>query len=137
MIEKIDINEVERNLPSGKPAKIRGLDASGNGIVIDVGEIPIPKDSVYVTTMGSEVSSGINKACLLFILNLSNSNDVSIAVFRDGTVYPIVERGEIDYSKLNPSKQISVYAVNGIVNARLNTQASPRVVTFWKIPIVE
>ena len=30
MIEKIDINEVERNLPSGIPSRIRALNSSGN-----------------------------------------------------------------------------------------------------------
>ena len=39
MIEKIDINEVERNMPSGTPVMIRGLDGAGKGIISPVENI--------------------------------------------------------------------------------------------------
>ena len=39
MIQKIDIKEVESNLPSGTPRRIRGLDSSGNMVSLPLKEV--------------------------------------------------------------------------------------------------
>ena len=136
-MEKIDINKVERAMPNGVPAKIRGLDANGNGIVTHIGEIPIPKISTYLTEVGIGVSSGINKPCFIYIQNPANSYEISIASFINKIIYPIVDISEIDFSKENPSKQISLYVENGMIYTRLNNPVSPRSVLIWRISIVE
>ena len=38
-MEKIQFSEVEKNLPSGTPAKIRTLDSSGNSILSTISEV--------------------------------------------------------------------------------------------------
>ncbi|MEL5895059.1 hypothetical protein AAE250_16390 [Bacteroides sp. GD17] len=51
MIETIQLSEVEKNLPVGDAAKLRGLNSAGNGVLMDPANLPHPN-------MGSGIVSG-------------------------------------------------------------------------------
>ena len=116
MIEKIQLSDVEKNLPSGVPANIRALDSNNNSIISkvkDVGRyIGVIRDSINIASSQTiEIpryrgiaifSSPINPGALVLILPEKNYSDTAKVVeLTNKTDGGIVFNKEGDFLELN------------------------------------
>lgn len=89
MIQKIDIKEVERNLPSGTPNKIRGLDSSGNMVSSTLKEVAsaLPRRKVVLIDLAPgdtySLSDSVYQTLSIYVTNKHGIGCIALIQWTD------------------------------------------------------
>lgn len=141
MIEKIQISDVEKNLPSGVPVNIRALDSNGNSIQSTIRDVG---NSVGVFSIRKEfvpfeeymVPSSLTGG-LMLVQYASSEYPIGVAIIFSNTGGAILNDAPgIGFFKQN-ERSVSVYRKenNGPIYVKNNIDSN-RVVYVRYIPII-
>ena len=139
-MEKMQFSEVEKNLPSGTPAKIRTLDSSGNSILSTISEVAKSIGAYYLTKTFApleEYEVKEVKGCLILAQNASIQHEIGVAILYSN-LGGVVLNNVSGVSFLEQNKQaFSIYRkeTNGSIYIKNNTETS-RVIYVRLISII-
>ena len=113
-MEKIQFSEVEKNLPSGTPAKIRALDSSGNSIIASPGVLANTMRCLLRNNLYGNVASGAVYSKIAAMASPPNGEGV------DNSLSLIVSGGNL-YTSPASITIVSICVYRGSVKAAKNS----------------